>query len=563
MEQVFRHILRLMLAGLLALGAGGVAYAAVPVKTCVFPLGPAVSDAGSLLNQGRAGDCAARQTDLGPGNFGVRLQFDPQQIDPDDPLVLRHSSVWQGAERIVFRYGDGTSSEIAWDSTDASRFLSIGALFEFQVPTRLAPLTGIYIEVRESANWRGVLLGASLLKRSEATRLQGGLIALYAAFAGLTLALLAYNTALWSALRHRFQLWYCAMVGALGLYTFASSGAMLLVFPWIDNNDRLRVNYVMLALAGVAGMRFMLSFFGREIFTPGLRRTVDWFNAATLAWAIAFALLAPWRGNLLDTAYYIVGTGMLALVGPILFQAWKARVNYFWLFVVAWSAPVLATFIRAGHALGLIPYSFWLDNGNLIALSIESLLSTMLIVSRLWDLGRERDAARAGEQTALRLANSDPLTGLLNRRAFLNLAIGRDAAYRLLLIDVDHFKSINDRVGHAAGDDVLRAVAEVIQSCRPQESLAVRLGGEEFALLVPLTRQEECSPGRVLQQIRAHRMPMGLRVTVSLGFADGPVATEEDWKRLYRLADAALYRAKADGRDRACRATDFATIAAA
>lgn len=563
MEGVFRLILRLAVAALLALGASGTAFAQVPVETCVFALDSGANEAGQLLTQAKSPRCAARQSDLGSGNFGVTLRFAPQRLDPDDPLVLRHSSVWQRAERIVFRYGDGTSSEIDWSSTDAARFLTIGALFEFQVPTRVAPLTGIYIETRESANWRGVLLGASLHKQSEARHMQGWLIALYAAFGGLSLALVAYNFALWSALRHRFQLWYCAMVGSLALYTFASSGAMLLTFPGMDNNDRLRINYVMLALAGVAGLRFMLAFFGRDTFTPGLRRAVDWMNGATLTVALAFAFLAPWYGHLLDSTYYVVGTIMLALVGPILFQAWKARVSYFWLFVVAWSAPVLAAFVRAGYAMGLIPYSFWLDNGNLIALSIESLLSTMLIVTRLRDLGRERDAARAGEQTALRLANSDPLTGLLNRRAFLSLAIGREASYRLLLIDVDHFKAINDRVGHAAGDEVLRAVAEVIQSCRPPESLAVRLGGEEFALLVPLARQEECTPGRVLQQIRAHRMPLGVRVTISLGFADGPIGSEEDWKRLYRLADTALYRAKADGRDRACRATDFATIAAA
>lgn len=163
----------------------------------------------------------------------------------------------------------------------------------------------------------------------------------------------------------------------------------------------------------------------------------------------------------------------------------------------------------------------------------------------------------------MRLANSDPLTGLLNRRAFIHLAIGRTAAHRLMLVDIDHFKSINDRLGHDAGDEVLCAVAEVLQACRPPGSLAVRLGGEEFALLVPLQHQRECPPERILGAIRAHRMPLDWKVTVSLGFAEGRVTSEEDWKRLYRLADAALYRAKADGRDRACRATDFAAVGAA
>ena len=209
----------------------------------------------------------------------------------------------------------------------------------------------------------------------------------------------------------------------------------------------------------------------------------------------------------------------------------------------------------------MVGYSFWLDNGNLLALGVEALLSSFLITSRLRELSRERDNAREGEQNARRLAATDPLTGLLNRRAFLDLAIGRRARQRLMLIDIDHFKSVNDRLGHDAGDEVLRAVAEAIQRCRPQRSLAVRLGGEEFALLLPRAMAEQCPPEVLLDAVRQAPMPQGMQVTVSIGYSEGQVASEEDWKRLYRLADAALYRAKADGRDRSCRATDFRAAA--
>lgn len=186
-----------------------------------------------------------------------------------------------------------------------------------------------------------------------------------------------------------------------------------------------------------------------------------------------------------------------------------------------------------------------------------------LVIARLRDLAAERDQAQAGERSALRLANSDSLTGLLNRRAFLDLAIGRIQAHRLMLIDIDHFKAINDKLGHDTGDDVLRRVAETIQSIRSADSLAVRLGSEEFALLVPISRVHEIPPEMLLEAVRNCEMPLGWRVTVSLGYADGRVDSEAAWRRLYRLADSALYRAKSDGRDRVCRATDFAEIAAA
>ena len=558
MTVVHHFLLRLFAVILIALGASAAAHADIPVTTCVAPLTAAGAD---RANPDYA--CNAAQSRFGSGDFAVQLRFAPVAASRDDPLVLRTSSVWQGDERIVFHYADGTTSELNFDHRNARHFMTIGAIFEFPVPARAAPLNGIYVEVKNSANWRGVLIGAQVMTRSESFRLQSWLVALYASFAGLSLALLAYNLALWSVMRHAFQLSYAAMVSALMAYTFTSSSVAMLVIPSLANTDRLRLNYLFLALAAIASIRFMADFFGPQVFGPRLRRAATVVCGATLLSAVAFAVLAPRQGYWLDRVYMYSCTAALLLVVPIIVAAWRAKVRNLGLFVIAWSAPIVASLARVGYGMGLIGYSFWLDNGNLIALSLESLLSTMLIVARLRELSSERDLAKAGEQSALRLANSDPLTGLLNRRAFIHHAIGRTERHRLLLIDIDHFKAINDRIGHDAGDDVLRQVSLAIQECRPADSLAVRLGGEEFGLLIPYRRHGECPPDRILAAVRQRPMPMNWQVTVSVGFAEGRVTTEHDWKRLYRLADTALYRAKADGRDRACRATDFAAINAA
>ena len=546
-----RHILALVIA----LGASSAAHADIPLVTCIAPMHNGASGRSAAQY-----DCSGNQRHLGSGDFLVQLRLNPIQAAPDDPLVLRTTSVWQGSERVVFHYADGTTADLAFNSGNTRHFMTIGAIFEFPIPTHAAPLTGITIAVKDSANWRGVVLNAHLLRASQSYRVQSWLVALYASFAGLTLALLAYNLALWSVLRHRFQLSYSAMVGALMAYTFTSSSVAMLVIPALIDNDRIRLNYLFLAITAVASIRFMADFFGPQVFGPKLRKAVIAVCGATLISAVAFVLLAPWQGFWLDRLYFFCSTAALLLAVPIIIAAWRARVRNLGLFVIAWSAPIVASVARAGYGLGLISYSFWLDNANLISLSLESLLSTMLIVARLRELSNERDRAQAGEQSALRLANSDPLTGLLNRRAFIQYAIGRTAPHRLLLIDIDRFKAINDRIGHAAGDDVLREVSKAIQDCRPPDSLAVRLGGEEFALLIPLRHQGQCPPDRVLEAVRQRAMPMNWQVTISLGYADGRVTTEDDWKRLYRLADSALYRAKADGRDRACRATDFAAI---
>lgn len=553
MKALWGHLSRLIASLLLGWLVSGPAAAGTPVQTCIAPLHAA--NAGALKYS-----CQGKQRRFGAGDFGVQLRFAPVFSHAEDPLVLRHTSVWQEGERVVFRYADGTTSTVEFASGSARPFMTIGAIFEFKVPPRAAPLDGIYIETRGSANWRGVLLGPELIKHSESEDLQRWLVALYAAFGGLSLALLAYNMALWAVLRHRFQLSYAAMVAAMMAYTFTSSSLVMKFMPLLENNDRLRLNYVFLALTAVCGLRFMQDFFGPKVIGSRLRAAIGFVSAASLVSALAFALFAPRFGLLLDRLYFACFMIMIALVVPIIWSAWRARVHYFWLFLLVWSAPIGVSVMRSAHGLGLVPYSFWLDNGNLIALSIEALLSTALIVTRLRELSSERDAARAGEQSALRLANSDPLTGLLNRRAFIQLAIGRGNPHRLMLIDVDHFKAINDRLGHDAGDEVLRALVDALQGCRPRDSLAVRLGGEEFALLIPLDRVGDCPPERLLDAVRQRAMPLDWKVTVSLGFADGRIESEEDWKRLYRLADSALYRAKADGRNRACRATDFSTM---
>ncbi len=559
MTRLFK-LLRLCALLLAACLAAAPAHAAkeIAVTTCIAPLSGAAM-ASELMKRPGAFDCSSPQTDHGPGNFLARLRFAAVQPDINDQLVLRTTSVWQQGATVHFRYADGHREEIRYSSGDVSRFITIGSIFEFPVPWRASPLDAVFVETRQSGNLRGIVLGPRIMTAGEARTLQLGMMALYASFAGLALALVVYNLSLWAAMRHRFQLYYCGMVAALSGYTFSSSGSLLLLLPWFDNNDRLAVNYITLTLTAVMAMQFIRHFFGAETYSNRLDRVIRLTSVFAIACTLAFAAFAPWQLWLLDRMYFLSIFAMLCFSVPLTWGARKSR--YFRLYLLAWSAPVVTSFLRSMHGFNLIEYSFWLDNGNLIAMAIEALLSSILVTARLRELSLERDDAVAGEQVARRLASTDPLTGLLNRRAFLELAIGRKGRQRLLLIDIDHFKQVNDKLGHASGDDVLAAVAAVLQQCRPANSLAVRLGGEEFALLIPRAQFADSHAQLVLDAVRSMPLPQAQGVTVSIGVAEGTLASEEDWKRLYRLADAALYRAKSDGRDRFCRATDFRVAA--
>ncbi|MCP5270195.1 MAG: GGDEF domain-containing protein [Burkholderiaceae bacterium] len=161
------------------------------------------------------------------------------------------------------------------------------------------------------------------------------------------------------------------------------------------------------------------------------------------------------------------------------------------------------------------------------------------------------------QQALLRQAHTDPLTGAWNRRYFdeqLASIVAPDRAgpvpNALLALDIDHFKAINDRHGHATGDAVLQAVVTLVRHRKRETDLLFRIGGEEFVLLLPRTRLEDAA--RVAEDLRqrfeAHELVPGVRVTVSMGLSAQRVASDpQQW---LAAADAALYEAKRGGRNR-------------
>jgi diguanylate cyclase (GGDEF)-like protein len=162
------------------------------------------------------------------------------------------------------------------------------------------------------------------------------------------------------------------------------------------------------------------------------------------------------------------------------------------------------------------------------------------------------------EQVALlrtqeRLAATDPLTGTLNRRAFLARldgvlgvgAAGRDAA--VCLVDLDGFKAVNDTGGHAAGDALLCAVAQALAGALRASDTVARLGGDEFAVLVV---EDDVQPGAVAERVRAAIARAGSAAGVTASVGATSVQPGDGVLDLLRRADTAMYRAKTGGGDR-------------
>lgn len=159
------------------------------------------------------------------------------------------------------------------------------------------------------------------------------------------------------------------------------------------------------------------------------------------------------------------------------------------------------------------------------------------------------------------LAITDPLTGLFNRRRFesiLSLEFKKATRYQAplscMMIDIDHFKDVNDAYGHHTGDMILKEIAGFIHKNIREVDTAARWGGEEFAVLIPNTTKEDAvqPANRILKTVSKHSFPDigGRHVTVSIGIADimDPTITNEE--KLVHAADLAMYAAKRKGRNK-------------
>jgi diguanylate cyclase (GGDEF)-like protein len=170
------------------------------------------------------------------------------------------------------------------------------------------------------------------------------------------------------------------------------------------------------------------------------------------------------------------------------------------------------------------------------------------------------DLVQRAEQQEL-LATTDVLTGLHNRRHFLVLASAEwdrfrryGSAFSILFLDIDNFKAINDRLGHEAGDRAIMRVAAVCNRARRASDIVARMGGDEFVLLLPETKEAAAIAfaERLHSAIGCERLDVDgvcINVTVSIGIAH-TVNGVPDVTQLLKVADARLYRAKAAGRNR-------------
>ena len=201
-----------------------------------------------------------------------------------------------------------------------------------------------------------------------------------------------------------------------------------------------------------------------------------------------------------------------------------------------------------------------MDDGQAIRVYCKPLPDggRMLVFTDVTDLVRQADQLKV-------LATVDGMTGLLNRRHFLSLAEIEWSRYQrhwrpmsLFMLDIDGFKSINDRFGHHAGDRVIIQVADICRQQRRKSDIVARFGGEEFLILLPETKlaAAQCVAERLRQKVEGHHFSIAsnaINTTISIGIAEADRNMNNIFD-LITIADRALYAAKDSGRNRVCAA---------
>jgi len=522
------------------------------LSACIAPQRSGDTAAALLADPGRF-DCRRAQSAWGPGNYWLRFTLPPGHGEAQ--RQFRFVPNWQSALEVFTHDAKGGLIGRAWTDATLSRRIGIGGAVGVPLLQDSGQDT-VLVRVDGALNATGLLGDPQLLRGDGLHAEELIATAAFAAFAGLGLGLFCYNMVLWLTIRERFQLTYCLSLLAMLAYAWAYSGTMAVQFPAIAQSVRLQTSYLMLAFVGALALQFITDFIEPGKLPKWLRLVARYGGVPALAAAAALILVPPeWR-FLADRLYVASFLPLPPLVVAVTLCAWRQGSRSIKVLMIAWAMPLAMALLRIAHALHLIEFGPVVQYSLIAAMSVEALLSSLAMSFRIKLITDERDRAIADERAARHLASVDSLTGLLNRRALLEQVIAwrSPEPLRLLLVDIDRFKQINDQHGHLVGDEVLAEVAELLAMRAELRGSVARLGGEEFAVIGTAAELHEGLALAVLANMRAHPLAGHVRLTVSIGMAEGMVRCEDEWRELYRRADAALYQAKSEGRNRAVHA---------
>lgn len=369
---------------------------------------------------------------------------------------------------------------------------------------------------------------------------------------GYLIALLAYNILLYRSLRDKRNLYYAVFIAIFVAMNFAYTGHG---FAWLWSEQITLQRWItpsLMVFYGASGLAFALYFLKTRVNFPRTHKAVVGITVLSMALVAMATLFASSQLYALLTAFTFVTffSFMMLVLGLMSVFAGHQFSRYF---LIAAIASMIGTAVTTLSVWGLIPFSDLKYRAMEIGMLIDATLLALALAAQIRLIQRERIFA---EQRATR----DPLTDLYNRRSFLEMAQpilstaqrnARDVS--LIMLDIDHFKSINDRFGHAMGDAALVAITKVLAKVMREGDIVARWGGEEFLILLPETNLESAVALAVrlqnaISEIRLSSGNAEITFTASFGVANRN--KHENLENLISEADSFLYQSKNTGRNK-------------
>ena len=362
----------------------------------------------------------------------------------------------------------------------------------------------------------------------------------YGIYYGCVVMLLVWSSLVFIAVRDKAFLAYFAYVATFGLYMLIHNG-LAYQYLWPESPRWGNTSLIaLLNIALLAALQFSRMILRAKDFTPRLDLAARCLQGIALASLLATPFIPYARLIAPVTLLILVSVLFMLLLGAVNLVLGSRPARFY---VIAWGSFLGGSVVFLLKTFGVLPHTFFTQNGWQIGSLLEMILLSMTLSTRMVELQHQN--------------RTDSLTLLGNRRRFddtlpsqFALAREQQKPLSLLVLDIDHFKNYNDRHGHSRGDQAIRAVANALRRFARKPLVACRYGGEEFAVILPGI---DAAAAAVL----AERLRRGveeslhgdLAITISVGYASLSKAPFASAEQFFEAADAALYAAKQQGRN--------------
>lgn len=449
---------------------------------------------------------------------------------------------------------DGMIRSLRWGE-DAGRPFAAGPVFRMPLP-EITPDTTLLLVRVEAPHSVPLLTEARITHDSNRAQWPQVSLVLLAFVMGMLVLPLLFDISFFVVLREKFVVIHAAMVAAMMVYVL-TAGGLVTSFATLPLALIAVLGPLSYAIGGGLSALFLVRFLERGAQSRLMRRITVWGGCFTIAVPGFLALQLDATQPFDDWAYFVTFLPFIAVITAAVLEALLRGSRSARYIAVAWGPIIIASVERLLRGLGwhVAPTSF--DQMLYVAVGIEVVVISLAIADRFLALRQERDAALSEARMMEQISTCDSLTGLMNRRAIEArfdelLKQGFDT---FALVDLDRFKAINDLHGHQVGDAALVACAKAIRIDNDRDSIAVRLGGEEFVVLLRGERRLERAeamrqaiPMRIAKDVPGLELP----VTASMGvivLADANLH-QMAFSEFYARADALMYEAKASGRNK-------------